>query len=124
MNRNIKIASIAVIIGGVAFYFWRKDLVPVVRADNNFVAGLEIGEGDISTWYPMLPIHAPYKPEKTMGFYEHRAISTRYKEGITPARSTDYYNPSQLYASKGDPTSLRQGEGMAREAMKNEGLVG
>lgn len=124
MNRGIKIGVIAAIIGGVGYYFWRKDAVPVVRADNNFVAGLQIGVADLSTWYPMLPIKAPYRPDKTMGSYAPIEISNRYRDGIVPSRHVDYYNPSQLYASKGDPNSLRQGEGMAREAMKNEGILG
>lgn len=51
-------------------------------------------------YVPFLPIHSKSNPQ-TRGIYTTLKPSTRYKDGIVPARNTDYYNPSQLVASTG-----------------------
>lgn len=70
-------------------------------SESDTMVAIKQGIGSLTTWIPQLPINPKSVPPETSGTYKTVTVNKKYKDGIVPARDTDYYNPAQLYASTG-----------------------
>src|SRR5579862_5513484 len=85
-------------LGWVGYKWWQGETVSGDQSDD-FDAAMK--SSHFGEWVPQLPIHQRSKLSSTNATYKPVKVSTKYKDGIVPARDMDYYNPSQIVASTG-----------------------
>jgi hypothetical protein len=85
--------------GGLGYWLYKKRQSQPDLSDSDTATGIELN----GTTYPILPIH-PKSEHANEGIFKPVTVAAhgRYKPGaMIPARSQDYENPAQLYATTG-----------------------
>lgn len=95
--KKLLAATTLVVSGGVLYWVY-KDHSKTVDFGVNEVEAAHLSKLD-NAYTPMIPPHPTLSQE---GYYVPVTVNpNKYKSGILLSRTTDYYNPAQIYASTG-----------------------